>query len=105
MNSFLVFRERDNDIRLLLTEKGQPVPDLTPIMRITLEVGGVLLDSNQHAGVFNWHTDPTMLVLKLGAANIPEGEYMASLVVYALDHPNGLVWTEHLPITVRKNPQ
>lgn len=100
-----IYVGRDNSLDFHLTEDGAVV-DLSPITRMTLALRGrglppVALDSDQHPQAFDWQGDATRLKLKLGAYVDAPGEYLGRLTVFSLDHPNGLVWTEALPVPVR----
>lgn len=100
-----IYIGRDNSLDFHLTEDGEVV-DLAPVSRMTLDLRGrglppVALDSAQDPQAFDWQSDATRLKLKLGAHVNQPGEYLGRLTVFSLDHPNGLVWTEALPVPVR----
>jgi len=102
----IVYSGRDNTVDLVLVADKLPV-DITPITRVTIDVGGTIVDSDATPGAFVWPVDRELdgrpvkaLLLKLGGVGLATGDYRAELVVYDTDHPAGLVWTERLPLTV-----
>ena len=108
-----VYLGRDNRIDLVLLADGD-VPQLDSITSMRLEVGSTSLDSQTHAGVFDWtqtvsaeeaalhdgvsEGDPKV-VLALGGQEISPGSYEARLILFDSGNPNGLVWG-HIPILV-----
>jgi len=98
-NAEFVYSGRDNTVDLYLTEDGINIPDYTPIARVVMTVGAIVIDSDVDGSVFDWSGD--RLISRLGFSNIPAGAYRAKLETYDAGNPNGIVWTEDLKIIVR----
>lgn len=106
MNRELIYSGRDNTIDLVLTADKVPV-DLAAVTRVTVAVGATTVDSALNPSAFQWPVSRTLngkpvtaMLLKFGAVGLTAGDYRGRLTVYDIDHPNGLVWTETLPLTV-----
>jgi hypothetical protein len=106
MKREIVYLGHDNTNDLLLRSDGVPI-DITPVTRFTLRLGATTIDSAVDTDAFTWPVDRTWkkqavkaLVLQLGSLQLAAGEYLGRLVSYDPDNPNGLVWTEELPVTV-----
>lgn len=88
---------RDNEIALQVIADGAPIDGTAvtrTLLRLTPEAGGdaVDVDSDAHAGVFQWRV-PGIVEIKLAAAaHVGAARYTARLIVFDADHPNGLVW-------------
>jgi hypothetical protein len=105
-----VYLGRDNQIELVLLEDDNAIGDHTSITRATLffGVGDSLLspdpfltiDSSTDSAYFDF-TDPSKLILKLGAADLPKGRHHVRLVIYTAGLPNGASWEPGLMITVK----
>ncbi len=104
-NHEVIHLGKDNTNEYVLTADDQPV-DLAPSTRMTLTVGGVTIDSDttgHGAGQpFDWTEGNGKLVLAMGGQALVAGNYEdGELTVYDTAHPNGLVWTDSLGITVK----
>lgn len=113
----VVYLNRDNAIDLALMADGAPVA-ASALSRVVLVLGATTLDSavlgfgadqpfdctrTQSATIFGVsYPALSSLRLTLGhVSGLAAGDYTARLITYDDDHPNGLVWTEALEITVR----
>lgn len=95
----VVYNSRDNTIDMQLTENGTIV-HLGFAVRMVLVLGSVTVDSQTHPEAFDWTKDPYTLVLSLGGLGLDEKGYNAKLVVYTVDMPHGIVWSDRIPIKV-----
>jgi len=87
----IVYLGHDNTIDLLL--KADAVAcDITNTTRMTLSFGAAYIDSDLHAGVFDWSDGDGKLYITLGAQSITAGTYYSELVVYDSVNTNGIVW-------------
>ena len=75
--------------------------DISAATRITLKIGGILIDSNTaSASAFDWTTYGAdgRLDLKLGhekqIINLRKGPYRALIKIYDATYTNGLPWDE-----------
>lgn len=97
-----VYPGRDNSAEIRLTEEGN-TQDLSFVSRMALTIGDVTIDSDVMPEVFDWSTEPLKLVLRLGKCNLPAGVYLHSrLVVYSPDNPDGILWSDNVPIRVEE---
>lgn len=100
----VVYIGRNNEIVLELRENGAAV-DLEAITRVIVDLGTFEIDSKTKPGAFDWETDTTKLVMRLGEVEGIEnhkGLKTARLIVFANDYPDGLVWTDDLRIEIRE---
>ncbi len=113
--AFPVYSGRDNVVRLVLFDRGEPL-DLTPVTRVTLDLNGTLIDSDTAGPGVIWWTDTqayrgqtvTVLALQLGDQGIPAGSYgdadddlgPVELVVYDATYINGLRVENPVAVTV-----
>lgn len=86
-----VYLGHDNVIGLQLLS-DDVVYDLSDTTRMTLQFGDTVIDSDLHAGVFDWSQGDGELYLDLGAQSIAEDVYYAELVVYSTSYTDGNVW-------------
>lgn len=88
-----VYLNRDNINTLVLRSNGIS-QDISACTRMLLRIGNTVLDSNLMADVFDWTTDGVngQLRLTLGHQELSQGKQRASLTVFDLTYPNGLVW-------------
>jgi len=87
-----IFLGRDNPLSLALAVDLTPVKH-NSITRCQVKVGDILLDSQTSPGLFDF-TDISRLTLRFGSAPLFVGVYNATLVVFFVDQPNGVVWGE-----------
>ena len=92
-----VYNGRDNTIDLILTADGEVV-DLSSVQKMVVEdkAGGFSeIDSDSAPAAFDWNTGtPGKVVLSLGAANVPAGNYNCRIVVFDATTPDGIVWDD-----------
>lgn len=86
----IVYRSRSNVVSKQVFIDGEPA-NFFPVTRMTLLVGGVLLDSAVNAGVFDWSGGEGMIEFRLGAQALPLGLHPCVLVAYDDNHPDGQV--------------
>ncbi len=86
----IVYQSRSNTVRKQVFIDGEPA-NFFPVTRMTLQVGGVLLDSAVQSGVFDWSQGAGFIDFTLGAQSLPLGLHQAVLVAYDNDHPSGQV--------------
>ena len=112
MSREIIYLGRSNTIDWQLQADGAAV-DLSSVTRMTLEIGGEVLDSatqgNGQGNTFYWTsgipaTGVPNLYLALGPAaenaGIAAGNYNACLVTYDPDNLDGIVWLGSEPVTV-----
>lgn len=89
-----VYLGRDNTVDLLLMADGAAV-DLSSVTRMTLDIGGTVVDSETSPAAFDWDTGTTgKVILALGDVELSEGGYKTILTVYDPSNPDGIVWGE-----------
>lgn len=98
----IVFRGAGNEIHLVLTEADRQV-GMSRFTRMALTIGNTVLDSSLAPTVFDFTTYPAVLILKLGAQDLPVGIHPCRLKVFSPDYPypSGLVWADRFLIEVR----
>lgn len=76
--------------------------DITGLTRVTLDFGGLVIDSDTSPTAFDWTTEGAagILIFSLGLCNIPVGEYMAILTVYEPDYTDGLSDWGYIPVKI-----
>jgi len=95
-----VYNGAGNAIDLQLTEDGVALPDHSLLTRAVLELDGFeSLDSDVNPEYFDL-TQTDKLSILLGSAGIREGRYWATLTVYSLEQPDGLVWQPDIKLKV-----
>jgi len=88
----IVYLGHDNTVDLLLKADGEAV-DLSSVTRMTLDVDGTTIDSDESGDAFDWSGETTgKVVLALGAEELSNGRYTATLTVYDPSNTNGIVW-------------
>lgn len=85
-----VYNNRDNVISLSLLSDGVVI-NHTSITRVQLKVGTVVLDSQTNPTWFDL-TNASKITLKLGFASLTTGRSLASLIIFDVLHPDGVVW-------------
>lgn len=85
-----IYQGRDNSIAVQLTSEGTPIVH-NSLTRVQLLVRLSIIDSLTSPAMFDL-TNADKIILKLGQAGLPLGRHAASLVVFNLDAPNGIVW-------------
>lgn len=101
MHADVFYLQYNNPVEWQLTEAGAVV-DHSAITRLVLHLEGaqsVDIDSDDTAGFFTMQAD-RLVITPMGAA-IAAGNYMADLVVYSADHPDGTVWFTGRSVKVR----
>lgn len=91
MSYEVVHLGHDNTIDLQLLSDGV-IYDLSDTTRMTLQFDDTVIDSDLHAGVFDWSQGDGKLYLTLGDQSITTGVYYAELVVYSTSYVDGNVW-------------
>lgn len=90
-----IYKDRDNTISLVFKADGS-VQDISGTTRMTLEIGGVTIDSAVVSNVFDWSTDGANGRLDLSnlghQSALKPGEYTSTLTIYDASYPNGLIW-------------
>lgn len=87
-----VYDGHDNTIDLLL-KADDVAQDLSAVIRMALEVGDDIVDSDVSGDAFDWNTGTTgKVILSLGGESLSVGAYRATLTVYDPDNTNGIVW-------------
>lgn len=96
MLNFYTGRDNEGYARLFKNNTEVVYTDLT---RVQVLVAGLEFDNLADPTVVQ--VLPDRVELALGHAAIAPGSYAARLVVYAIDHPNGVMWGD--PLSVRIN--
>ena len=111
MKREFIYIDHPNTIDYIIMADGR-VPSLASVTKMALYLGkGLIIDSVIQPSAFDWTRTVTneeaaipviaargikagdpKLVLALGYAGIPAGKYTATLIIYDLDHVDGLVW-------------
>ena len=111
MKREFVYIDHPNTIDYIIMADGR-VPSLASVTKMALYLGqGRIVDSDILPTAFDWTRTVTAeeavipsiaargikagdpkLVLALGYAGIPAGKHTAKLIIYDLDHADGLVW-------------
>lgn len=92
MDTEIAYIGHDNTIDLQLLEDNVAV-DLSGVTRMTLQFGDTLMDSDVHAGVFDWSAGNGVLEIALQGQSITANEYYdTQLIVYDAINTNGIVW-------------
>lgn len=98
-----VYKGRDNQIVLTLTEDGQAA-DITSTTKVILTLyppsnsevatSPITIDSDTNPSWFDWSSGGGVLKISLGEASIPEETYLVRLVLIDSTTPKGLVWID-----------
>ena len=89
-----IYLNRDNTICLLLTLDGVAA-DILNALRITIEFGDTVIDSDTSPDAFDWSEGESgKLYLTLGDESIPTGSYNALIVIYDSIFTDGVVWDD-----------
>lgn len=91
MSYEVVYLGHNNIVGLQLLS-DDVVYDLSDTTRMTLQFDTTVIDSDIHAGVFDWSPGDGKLYLDLGGQTIAEAVYYAELVVYSTSYIEGNVW-------------
>ena len=92
---------RNNNIAIELQENDVTLSDLSGITRVALVLSGdseEVVDSNVDAGIIDWSND--YILIKLGLSSVPVGRYTGKVETYDADNPQGIVWTDSMPVWV-----
>lgn len=92
-----IVNARNNQIVLKLTV-DDPLTGVAAVVqpnRVQVAVGATLLDSAVNPEYFDFTVD-NIVRLKLGAASLVEGRYLAKLYVFDAAHAEGLLWVEFI---------
>jgi hypothetical protein len=90
----IVYLDRDNDFRLLLTADGV-AQDLSSVTKIELvDTSGVYtLDSIASPAAFDWISGDTgEVIIKLGHETVAAGKYKFEFYTYDATNTNGIYW-------------
>lgn len=108
MTTEIVYLDHDNTIDLILKKRVPPTKvaaaeDLSPVTRITLTIGGTLIDSDDVGTPITW-TDSSQetgeVHFDLGGYDLVVGHHIdCPIIVYDTSHTDGLVW-DHINIDV-----
>lgn len=106
--TLLVYNVLGHKEDYVLQSDGEDVPDLSAVSRMTMTVGGTVVDSDVHTGAFDWSQTVSAaeaavhpevkaglpkVIFAFGAAGLTAGTYPGSLlVVYDPDNPLGMPW-------------
>lgn len=105
-----IYTGRDNVIRLVLFQDGDVLADLSAVTRVTIDLGGTVIDSDIAGGSVIWWTDQEayrgqnvdVLSLQLGDQGIAAGAYSdVVIVVYDAIYTNGLRLENDIKLTVQ----
>ncbi len=94
-----VYLGRDNTVDLVLKADGV-AQDLSPVTQMDLIVGGKTISSSSYPDAFDWTTDGAGgkvyldLADPIASEGISAGTYVATLVVYDSEHPDGIRWDD-----------
>jgi hypothetical protein len=106
----------DNEVEWVIFRDGEPLVLLIAILRVVVCFGGVVLDSLTSPGDVWWSDSVTDRPLKDGTLftgevlkarlgrtpNLVEGDYdTVRLTVFDEDHPNGLVVSDSIFVSVK----
>lgn len=96
-----VYLGRDNAIDLALAAGGADV-DLSSVTQVDIIDKGCVwsVSSTTSPAAFDWATDSTKLVLKLGDETIAPGTYTVRLVIYDPTNTDGVVWDDEFRLIV-----
>ncbi|MEM4359708.1 MAG: hypothetical protein QXT45_04210 [Candidatus Bilamarchaeaceae archaeon] len=110
----VVWLEHDNENSLILSIDGEPANGnaISSVKLVLSAPDGrivqTIVSNNQPSDSIRWNQPdylPGELRMKLGALNVPPGLYLARLIVYDTERPNGIVWGESpMQFTVRPSP-
>jgi len=110
LSTEVVYEGYGNTIGLRLQVDGADLNDHRAITRAILEFGKgdtvlspaahLSIDSNTDPSYFDF-TDPTKLILQLGAAGVPKGRHNVSLTVFLAAYPTGLSFGPALDIRAK----
>lgn len=92
--SEVVYLDRDNDFRLLLTSDGT-AQDLSAVTKVELidKSGTYTLDSDTSPTAFDWASGDTgEIIFKLGGESVAEGKYKFELHTIDPTNTNGIYW-------------
>lgn len=97
MISETVYLNRDNVNSLQLRANGI-VQDISACTRMILRVGDQSIDSNLIDNVFDWTTNGAsgQVDLVLGHQGLRTGTQRATLTIFDLTYPHGLVWGDFM---------
>ena len=108
-----VFNGNDNIIDWVLLDDQEPITDLSAITKVTLDIGGTLIDSTVVGSEVIWWTDQEdilwngelvttdVLKFRLGGQSLVPGLYNGcKLRVFEPVSPNGQFWIGDASITV-----
>jgi hypothetical protein len=86
----IVYAGLPNTITKTWYRNSEPLP-FSAVTRMTLRVGGVLLDSDDDASVIDWSQGGGQVTFNFAPAALPIGLHQAVLMVYDAAHPLGQV--------------
>ena len=93
------YKGRGNDVLMTLSNNGAPVLPAT-ITKVEFKYADGDVNSQDDPELFSFET--TGIRLKFGGLTIPAGLYGMSLIVYSVDHPEGIVWDDSISIKVNE---
>jgi hypothetical protein len=90
----LTFYQGYDNVQTIQLTSDDVVQSMLEVTLIEITFDGVTYDSDTSPYVFDWTTDPTELVLRMGLLpDIPVAkDKKAEIVTYDPSNPNGLVW-------------
>ncbi|MHC4310874.1 MAG: hypothetical protein ACYSW3_00200 [Planctomycetota bacterium] len=101
-----LYKNRDNEIDLELRANGAAV-DISGSTKVEIEVGDLVLNSNNYPTSFDWTTNGANGQLTLDIARLAEivnlkaSTYKTKVTVFDATYPNGLVW-DHFILNLRE---
>lgn len=103
-----IFLGRDNAIAYVLREDKVAIEDLSPVTRIVVTVGEVVIDSTVVGSDVIWWTDQVeykgvlvdYLQMVLGHQGLAVGTYTMDVVAYDPGNQSGVVWGSGIPVSV-----
>lgn len=86
----VIYKSRNNRVVGEFYFDGVPA-NFSPVTRMTLLAGGVLLDSNDDPQLIDWSLGNGKVGFKIGQSAVPLGLHQCTLVAFDPNHPDGQV--------------
>ena len=92
----VIFLGNDNEIELQLSSqlysaKVSTIIDHSQLIRVAVTINTTTIDSLETPDAFDL-TNDDRLILKFGQLDLSVGNYLAKLIVFDNQNPNGMVW-------------
>lgn len=91
------YKGRGNDALMTLTNNGAPVLPST-VTKVEFKYLGGAVNSVDNPDLFDF--EATGIRIKFGASTLPIGTHQMRLIVFSLDHPEGIMWVDNLTVGV-----